>query len=485
MLKSTRSDTLISASQAIMKGLCPDGGLFVFDDQTIDKTFYSKDLVSLTYQNLSRKVFQALLDDYTSQEIDEIVRLTYNKEHFNRQIVGIDTFGDESYLTLYHGNTYAFKDLALSCLPNLMSVAKAKNDIKEKTLILTATSGDTGSATLAGFKDSKDTVVIVLYPSGGVSPFQELQMTSFENNTNILIPVEGNFDDCQRIVKELFISLKPKHIRLGSANSINIGRIIPQIVYYIHAYNQLVKNKVISFGDPIDVTVPTGNFGNIYSAFLAKQMGLPIDKLVIASNENNVLTELFQYHTYNINRTLKRTISPSMDILISSNFERYLYHVLDRDELRVSYYMKRLKEDHMIEIDELNQAKDIFSFDASEEETKAMIRFVFDSSGYLIDPHTAVAKCVANKYRSETSSQNHMLIVSTASPLKFTSAVMEALDLSESDNVKDNIENLAKFSNLNVPTKLLEIAKLKPNTESYTIEEAVNKIKQIVGDLDD
>ena len=408
MLKSTRGHNYIEPSLAILKGLADDGGLFVFDK--FNKDFFKQELIHLTYQELAVKVFAEFLSDYSLEQLNRVVASSYNSSKFKGNIVDVISFENYSYLNLFNGNTFAFKDLALSCLPNLMAEAKKIDNVMKDTIILTATSGDTGSATLEGFKDMDDVTVIVLYPTEGVSEFQELQMNKYSSKKNIIIPVIGNFDDCQRIVKDIFLSERPTKVNLSSANSINIGRIIPQTVYYFYSYLELVRQGTIKYGDLLNVCVPTGNFGNIYSAYIAKNMGLPINKLIVASNENKVLSEVFNEGFYSVDRELHKTISPSMDILISSNFERYLFDHLNNDSDAVKKAMNQLVNDKYLKLDQLVKRSDIKAYFATENDTFNTIEKVFKDESYLIDPHTAVAKFVADKYMEETKDSTHMLV---------------------------------------------------------------------------
>lgn len=482
MLKSTRSNNSINPSKAILKGLSEDGGLFVFD--AFNQTFFNEGFLTKTYQELCFYVFKEFLTDYSNNQIKDVIDKSYNNHKFKGNVVDIVSFKNYSYLTLFNGNTFAFKDVALSCLPNLMETAKVINEINKKTVILTATSGDTGSATLEGFNHLKDVFVVVLYPTEGVSEFQELQMQAYKSPKNFLIPVIGNFDDCQRIVKEIFMSLKPKHITLSSANSINIGRIIPQTVYYFHSYLELVRTNQITFGEKINVTVPTGNFGNIYSAYIAKKMGVPMNKLIVASNQNNVLTDVFNQSIYKTSRALKKTISPSMDILVSSNLERYLYDLLKHDSSRLAYDMEKLKLTNKIQINELSDNQIFRAYYASEAETKQTIKNTFEQTNYLIDPHTAVAKTVADKYQKDTLDTTYMLVVSTANPYKFSDAVMDALNIDNEGTLESKFKAIESYTTLSIDSRMKSVLNTEINKTSYQIDEVYKSIEKIVGDLD-
>lgn len=482
MLKSTRSNSSVTASYAILKGLAEDGGLFVFDH--VNNTFYNNTFTTLTYPETAFFVMKEFLDNYSDDQIKEVVANSYNKRNFSPDIVTLNTFENNTYLNLFNGNTFAFKDLALSTLPNLYKTAKKIENVTKKTVILTATSGDTGSAALSGFHLLEDVYVIVLYPANGVSKFQELQMNSFVSDRHFVLPIEGNFDDCQKVVKNLFTTVTPLNVNLSSANSINIGRIIPQIIYYVHSYSELVRTGIIKFGELIDVTVPTGNFGNIYAAYIAKNLGVPISNLVVASNNNNVLTDLFNKQIYDTNQELHKTISPSMDILVSSNLERYLYHLYEGDFEKVNKDMMTLMTDKTITIDILKNQRDFYAYYATEAETKDTIKKVYLKNQLVIDPHTAVARCCVDKYQAEVHSTNHMLIASTASPFKFTSSVLEVFDIEETGNLEKDFSTLATLAGIEVDSRIFEVFNTKVDTSTIQKEDAYETIRKIIGDID-
>lgn len=413
---STRNSNLkVSSREAILKGISEDGGLFV--PESFPK-FDILDHLDYSYTQLCHAILSLYLTDFDSDELLEIIEKSYAS--FEEDICKVD-YHKDYYLELYHGRTSAFKDFALCLLPNLMIYAKKSLGINEKTLILTATSGDTGKAALEGFYNTENIDILVLYPTEGVSCIQKAQMDTTSSLNSKVISIDGNFDDAQTAAKKIFNDkdikekLKNQNICLSSANSINIGRLLPQIVYYFYAYQDLVNNKKISAGEKIAFCVPTGNFGDILAGFYAKEMGLPIEKLVIASNDNNVLTDFFTTGTYDANRDLVKTISPSMDILVSSNLERLIYHK-SSDEI--------VKQ----KMEELNESK-IFTFEgdfhefkcgyATENETRNTIKEVFEDEGYLIDTHTAVAKNITDKLGLDKT-----VILSTASPYKFSSTVL-------------------------------------------------------------
>lgn len=482
MFQSTRSNIKSASSEAILKGLSQDGGLFVFDN--INPSFFNESLTSLSYNELSVLILNTLLDDYTHNQIVDIVNKSYNQKNFMNQTVTMKHLDNHSYLELYNGNTFAFKDMALSILPNLFQQAKIIQNITEKTIILTATSGDTGSAALNGFSKLDDTYVIVLYPTKGVSEFQELQMNEFQSDKNIILAVDGNFDDCQKIVKELFKTVHPKHVSLSSANSINIGRILPQIIYYIYSYLKLVTDQKINFNDPINITVPTGNFGNIYAAYIAKKLGTPINKLIIASNQNNVLTTLFNDNIYNTTSTLKQTISPSMDILVSSNVERYLYEMENKDTKTVKLHMDELHKYGKTTLKNINKNNDFYASYASEKETYNEIHNTFKQHNYLIDPHTAVARSVSKKYIEETNDQTYMLVVSTANPYKFSDSILDALKLSKQGTLKEKFKRISDYTNTKVDPRMLRILDNNPKKIDVTLQDTKAYIKDIIEKID-
>jgi threonine synthase len=481
MYTSTRNKVNISASKAILNGLALDGGLYVCEN--INSQFFSKKLLNYTYNELSEVIFEQFLDDYSKEVIKEIIKNCYDESFLPNQ-VNLKHFDDFSLLELFNGETFAFKDMALSILPKIFSEAKKINNINNKTIILTATSGDTGSAALSGFGEIENTFVIVLYPKNGVSEFQKLQMNSYAKDNCILIAVDGNFDECQRIVKEIFQKVKVKKSILSSANSINIGRIIPQIVYYFYTYFKLVRSNKIKFNDKINFTVPSGNFGNIYASYIAKQMGLPVNKLIIASNSNNVLTEIFNDYKYNINRELVKTISPSMDILVSSNFERYLYSII-KDEKKINNYMNDLKEKQIIYISELEQEVTFNAYFASEENTKDFIKIFYDTFGYVIDPHTAVGYYCNVQYKKENKDNSYNVILSTASPYKFSESVLNALGLYTTKGLQEQINLLKTISIENFDSRIEKVLNAKVKASDLSTSETFSYVKKVIGDIDD
>ncbi len=429
--KSTRGDkTLITASSAIIKGIAGDGGLYVpCEIPEID--FELKKILEMDYKELAYEILKLIISDFTEQELKYCIEKAYDEKFDTPFIAPLKTAGGEYFLELFHGKTLAFKDMALSILPYLLKTSARKNGVNEKIVILTATSGDTGKAALEGFADVEDTKIIVFFPEDGVSAVQKQQMVTQTGKNTCVVGIKGNFDDAQTAVKQVFTdkelnaSLKSKGYIFSSANSINIGRLAPQIVYYFYAYAQMVKNNEINFGDKINFTVPTGNFGNILAGFYAKKMGLPVGKLICASNDNKVLYDFFKTGTYNINREFIITPSPSMDILISSNLERLLYHICEDTE-KVKTLMDGLKTDK--KYDFKVSAGYVIGEYASKEETFGGIKELYEKSGYVIDTHTAVAYSAYKKYKEETGDITKNVIVSTASPYKFAKDVCAAID---------------------------------------------------------
>ena len=422
MIKSTKKEIQVSASQAILEGLASDGGLYIF--QSFPRVDYEK-LVNYSYKELSVYILSLLLDDYSTEEIESVINKAYDDKFDTSNIVGFKDLNTCKILELFHGPTIAFKDMALTVLPNLLKIAKEKNNVKEETIILTATSGDTGGATLSGFKDVDNMKVIVFYPNEKVSPLQEAQMLSFKSNNLRVIAYDGNFDDTQNFVKECF----SKYHNLSSSNSINLGRLVPQIIYYFYGYLEFVRNNQINIGDIINVCVPTGNFGNILACYIAKKMGLPIGKLICASNKNKVLTNFFETGVYDINRPFFKTNSPSMDILISSNLERLLY-ILDGPTTKLMDDLKKYGKYKLSE-EAFKKMNDFDGEYLDEEETLKVINKLYKEENYLIDTHTAVSYGAYLKYLSKTNDKTKTLVVSTASPYKFAPSILEALGVNE------------------------------------------------------
>ena len=466
LYSSTRDDSKkIQASQAILKGLSEDGGLFVPDHiPTLEKSL--RELSKMEYQEIAYEVMKLFLTDFTEEELKDCIGRAYDSKFDTETIAPLAEAEDTYYLELFHGATIAFKDMALSILPHLMITSARKNHVDEKIVILTATSGDTGKAALAGFADVEGTKIIVFYPKSGVSPIQEKQMVTQKGDNTFVVGIHGNFDDAQTGVKQIFSDkelekeMEKNGFRFSSANSINIGRLVPQIVYYVYSYAKLLKEEKITDGEKINVVVPTGNFGNILAAFYAKNMGVPIDRLICASNENKVLYDFFRTGNYDRNREFMLTSSPSMDILISSNLERLIYRIAGNDAKKNGEFMAALSGDGNYQITEKMKAQleDFYGNYASEQETADRIKELYENTGYVIDTHTAVASAVYKKYRKETGDGKKTVIASTASPFKFTRSVMNAID-KKYDSMSDFelVDELSRLANVKVPNAIEEI----------------------------
>ena len=434
--KSTRnSDLRVTASEAILTGLAPDGGLFV--PEQIPKLDVSmKELAKMSYQETAYVVMKQFLTDFTEEELKGCINKAYDNKFDTEEIAPLVKAGDTYYLELFHGATIAFKDMALSILPHLLTTSAKKHQVKNEIVILTATSGDTGKAAMAGFADVEGTRIIVFYPKDGVSEVQKLQMITQKGNNVDVVAIHGNFDDAQNGVKALFEDqafakeLSEKGYQFSSANSINIGRLVPQIVYYVYAYAKLLEYGEIEAGEAINVTVPTGNFGNILAAYYAKQMGVPIAKLICASNENKVLFDFFKTGVYDKNRAFVLTTSPSMDILISSNLERLIYLIAGEDSDKTKELMEALKTEGRYEITDGMKERlvDFAGGYADEIQTSKEIKRVYEDTGYVLDTHTAVASYVCRMWREGERSEGKTLVASTASPYKFVKNVMKSID---------------------------------------------------------
>ena len=466
LYKSTRgTGECVKASEAILKGLSKDGGLFV--PTAIPKLDISMDrLAEMSYQEIAYEVMSRFLTDFTEEELKACIAKAYDSKFDTQEIAPLVKAGGAYYLELFHGATIAFKDMALSILTHLLTTSAKKNHVKNEIVILTATSGDTGKAAMAGFADVPGTRIIVFYPKNGVSPIQEKQMVTQKGNNTYVVGITGNFDDAQTAVKKMFNDkameeeLDKAGFQFSSANSINIGRLVPQIVYYVYAYVNLFKNGEIKDGEKINVTVPTGNFGNILAAYYAKNMGLPIDKLICASNENKVLFDFFSTGSYDRNRDFILTSSPSMDILISSNLERLIYRIVGENADKNREMMEQLSKGGIYQITEemRSQLADFYGNFATEKETADAIKALYQNTGYVIDTHTAVAACVYEKYVKDTKDSTKTVIASTASPFKFTRSVMDAID-SKYDSMGDFelVDELSKIANVKVPNAIEEI----------------------------
>lgn len=473
---STRDKSAaVSAAQAIVKGLSPDGGLFVPQSVPRLSRFEIEALVKMNYNERAVDILKRFLTDFEREEIKACVDRAYNKEKFETDSVAplYKLSGGTYILELWHGPTFAFKDMALQILPHLLTMSAKKAGIMDEITILVATSGDTGKAALEGFCDVENTRIIVFYPKDGVSNIQKLQMVTQDGKNVGVCSVLGNFDDAQNGVKEIFRDkgfakeLKEKNIILSSANSINWGRLVPQIVYYFSAYADLLKNEEISMGAEINIVVPTGNFGNILAAYYARRMGLPVKKLICASNANNVLTDFIATGIYDRNRSFKTTVSPSMDILISSNLERFLYDVTGCDTEKVIGWMNELQQNGRYEVD--GETKELMSEIlwagyCDDESTLKTIKQTEEEYSYVVDTHTAVAVNVYGQYVKSTGDGTKTVIASTASPFKFSESVAYAVfgrDEVDGREEFEIIEMLSRRLGMRIPKKLSEL-KEKP-----------------------
>ena len=480
----------ITASMAILKGLAEDGGLFVPDSiPALDVPL--KELLGKSYQEIAYQVMSRLLTDFTEEELRNCINRAYDSKFDTPEIAPLVKKGNSYYLELFHGSTIAFKDMALSILPHLLTTAAKKNGVTNEIVILTATSGDTGQAAMAGFADVPGTRIIVFYPKDGVSPVQEKQMLTQKGENTAVVGIYGNFDDAQTGVKNIFNDKEMKEklagagFQFSSANSINIGRLVPQIAYYVYAYLRLMEAGEIQENEQINVVVPTGNFGNILAAYYAKEMGIPIARFICASNENKVLYDFFRTGCYDRNRDFRLTNSPSMDILISSNLERLIYKIAGNDAEKNRNFMEQLGAEGKYEITEEMKEKlrEFYGNYANEEETAQTIRQVYEETGYVLDTHTAVGKAVYEKYKKETQDNTKTVIASTASPFKFTRSVMTAIDKKYEDmedfQLVDELSELAKIP---VPQAIEEIrtAEIRHNTTAQ-VSQMAETVMEILG----
>ena len=473
MYASTRdANEKVTASQAILKGLANDGGLYVPTEiPSLDVSM--EELSKMTYQETAYEVLKLFLTDYTEEELKNCINAAYDSKFDTEEIAPLVDADGAYYLELFHGPTIAFKDMALSILPHLLITAARKNNVKNDIVILTATSGDTGKAALAGFADVKGTKIIVFYPKNGVSPVQEKQMVTQKGDNTFVVGIHGNFDQAQTGVKKMFSDtelakeMDTAGYQFSSANSINIGRLVPQIAYYVYAYAKLYANGVIAKDEKINIVVPTGNFGNILAAFYAKNMGIPVAKLICASNENKVL-------------------SPSMDILISSNLERLIYRIAGEDAAKNAALMKELNTTGKYEITSEMKEKlaDFYGNYASEKETADTIRDLYEKTGYVIDTHTAGAASVYHKYKKDTNdAETKTVIASTASPFKFSRSVMDAIDPKyDSLSEFELVDELSKIGNIKIPQAIEEIRSAEVRHKTVCeVEEMPKVVKQFLG----
>lgn len=492
LYSSTRNgEEKVTASKAILKGLADDGGLFVPESiPKLDVTI--EELAKMSYQETAYAVMKLFFTDFTEEELKNCINKAYDSKFDTEEIAPLVEADGAYYLELFHGATIAFKDMALSILPHLLTTAAKKNQVNNEIVILTATSGDTGKAALAGFADVEGTKIVVFYPKDGVSPIQKQQMVTQKGDNTYVVGINGNFDQAQTGVKKMFSDkelakeLDAAGYQFSSANSINIGRFIPQITYYVYAYAKLYANGKIAKDEKINIVVPTGNFGNILSAFYAKNMGLPVAKLICASNENKVLYDFFETGKYDKNREFILTSSPSMDILISSNLERLIYWAAGNDAKKNVEFMTALTKEGVYEITPQMQEKlkDFYGNYASEEETAEAIRTLYEKTGYILDTHTAVASSVYGKYKAETKDdQTTTVIASTASPFKFSRSVMDAID-PKYDTMEEFelIDELSKIGNVKIPNAIEEIRNAPVRHKATCeVDEMLRVVKEFLG----
>ncbi len=484
---STRNSSVkVSSAEAITQGISAEGGLFV--PETIPELSLEeiKAVGEMKYADRAAYVFSKYLTDFTEAEIHYCTDNAYSTKNFETESISelAHLFDGTYMLELWHGPTCAFKDMALQILPYFLTTSAKKINLDKKIVILVATSGDTGKAALEGFKDVEGTSIMVFYPEDGVSPMQKRQMKTQEGSNVGVCAIKGNFDDCQNGVKAIFTddsvkkALDDNGMMFSSANSINWGRLVPQVVYYVSAYAELVKDGEIELGDKINIVVPTGNFGNILAAYYAKHMGVPVNKLICASNINNVLTDFINTGVYDRNRKFFATVSPSMDILISSNLERLLYLMTGRDDAQIREWFGKLASKGRYEVSADVKAKLADEFCAGycdDAQTKETIHSIYEKYGYTCDTHTAVAVKVYNDYKAATGDTTKTVIASTASPYKFSAAVLEALEGKASDiDEYDKVDKIAELSKLEIPAALADLRN-KPERFSDVIDKADQK----------
>lgn len=492
--KSTRSDTTVSATYALLHGLAPDGGLYVPALFPTEKITYNE-LADKSYGEIAYLVLAKFFPDFEPDHLKEMIASAYSNTNFSTpDIAPLHSLLEKvSVLELFHGRTQAFKDMALSLFPYLLTAAKAAEQETKEVLILTATSGDTGKAALAGFADVPGTHIQVFYPTDGVSPMQQDQMQKQEGDNVRVTAIRGNFDDAQQFLKRLFVDpevaaeVAKKGVMFSSANSINIGRLSPQVVYYVAAYAALVDQGAIHENEAFNVVVPTGNFGNILAAYFAKKLGVPIGKLICASNKNKVLTDFFETGTYDMERDFFTTLSPSMDILESSNFERFLYYICGEDSDRVKELMTSLKTTGKLTVsgeEKKRTDRDFYGAYLNDEQTKAVIEQVYNSYGYLMDPHTAVAMGAYMEFVKMHPEEGgrHTIIAATAHPFKFPGAVSAALELQEGETAYDTLEGISAVTGVGFPGPLAEL-RAKPVRFTEVVDK--DKMKESILDFVD
>lgn len=489
LYKSTRGDKKhISSAEAILTGIAPDGGLYVPESMpSFDGPL--ENLIHMDYRELSYHIISMFFTDFEEDILAGCINDAYNEKFDDKRIVPVTWRGGAHFIELFHGPTLAFKDMALTMLPHLLKASAKRMENKNEIIILTATSGDTGKAALEGFSDVEGTRIIVFYPRDGVSRIQEKQMTTQEGNNTHVIAIEGNFDDAQRGVKAIFGDrgfaeiLAENGYMFSSANSINIGRLIPQIVYYVHAYLHLLRSSKIESEEKINIVVPTGNFGNILAAYYSRRMGLPVNRLICASNINNVLYDFINTGVYDRKRKFMVTSSPAMDILVSSNLERLLYDLADQDPGTVRQLISKLSEEGEFKINESMKKglSDFYGGFATEEETFAAIRDLFKNNDYLIDTHTAVGYSVYKKYIKDTADNTRTVIASTASPFKFPGSVAGAID--EKYRNMDEfslLEVLSDISGLEIPGAITGIPEKKVLHDTFCATEDMKDIIAVI-----
>ncbi|KRL90582.1 threonine synthase [Lactobacillus kalixensis] len=485
--RSTRGNinNTLNSTNAIIQGLAPDSGLYV-PLKFPKATWELADLAQLNYQEIAKLVFNLFFDDFSEEEINQIVNSAYGKQWDTQDIAPLKERDGNFYLELFHGPTLAFKDIALQALPLLMTKAVQIEQINHKIIILTATSGDTGSASMAGFSNKNGTEVLVFYPEGGVSPVQLKQMLNQPGTNLRAFAIKGNFDDAQTEVKRIFNDqsfnqkLLDENYQFSSANSMNIGRLIPQIVYYLYSYGTLVKNKKIRLGNKVNFTVPTGNFGDILAAYYAKKLGLPINKLICASNENNVLTDFFKTGKYDRQRQFHLTNAPAMDILVSSNLERLLFDLDDNNAQEIKQWMDQLNDQGFYQVNDqvFEKMNNLFAAGfATQSEVKDEIRRVYEDDVYVIDPHTAVGSFVTKKYHEQTGDKTPTIIVSTASPYKFPETVFSALTKKEVSPASPALNQLDSLLNEDLVPAIKKLFDEK-NTKETVI--SINEMQNII-----
>lgn len=487
--ESTRNPKLkATASEAVLKGIAGDGGLYVMRDLE-HKSISVGNLRGKSYAEMAEAVLRLMLDDFPEDKIKECVCKAYTNKFSTDEITPLVKAGDFYITELFHGPTSAFKDVALSILPHLMRASYEMNDIRGEVIILTATSGDTGKAALEGFKDVEGTKIAVFYPDGGVSMVQKAQMVTQEGSNTYVCAIRGNFDDAQAGVKKIFTDkrlideFKKNNKMFSSANSINVGRLVPQIVYYFYSYARLVEKGAVKIGDKVNFSVPTGNFGNILSGYYAKMLGLPVNRLICGSNENNVLYDFIRTGIYDRNRKFYKTISPSMDILVSSNLERLLYYMSGKNNEEVRSLMEQLNSSGKYEISPEMKKKINSVFYAScvfREETEKTIKETFGKYGYLLDTHTAVAYKALEEYRKQTGDNTLGVVLSTASPYKFSGSVYESLYGDNDGSEFEIMEKLSERTGVPVPENLKGLGR-KPilHTDVCEISEMEDYVKTI------